>query len=672
MSFETEPWVLGVSASHNGGACLLRGHRIVAAIQEERLVRTKRQRLFGAQPSLAINYCLDYAGIGPDDLSMVVACAQGKVRSPEQDIALNPQLQLSARDIPFLTISHHMGHAVSAFALSGFRESAVLVIDGLGSPYEDLRPGEQGAAVPPLENGWESISLYHASDTAVTPLEKHLVEDGEWLSKRPPAMPLFGSLGGMYSAAAMQIFGDPLEAGQVMGLAPYGEPEFAPGDFFDIVDRRFVFHDRVPARFVNDARWPECRQQYQNLACSVQQALEAAVLYLARHLLGLTRSENLCYAGGVALNCVTNELLHHESGFKHLHIAPAAEDSGPAVGAAFYGLWELTKRNARLRLDVDALGRVYPSAALDAAVDKTPAVTVSKSGLDVLDETVERLCAGQFAGWFQGGSELGPRALGQRSMLADPRTPDAKDLLNARIKSRASFRPFAPSILREEAENWFEVDGVSAESPFMLRVWRFKPHLREAVPAVVHVDGTGRVHTVDEKANPRFHALLRRFYEKTKVPMLLNTSFNGRGEPIVETPEDALWCLLFTGLDFCVLQDRIVLPAGGLRSVLDLYPRLVVRKYSVELSTAGHRFAPTLSDDSNLVFHADTPWGVAKYSLPSSFASILSFVDGKTNGWDLLDILSREIGEDFDRAWLLEIFQTLRRMSVITFSESPS
>jgi carbamoyltransferase len=671
MSRVREPWVLGISASHNGGVCLLRGNRIVVAIQEERLARNKRQRLFGAQSNLATEYCLEYAGITPSDLSIVVLCVQGKTRSPEQDLLRNPQLQVSLHNIRTMTISHHLGHAMSAFALSGFRESAILVIDGLGSPYEDLCPDEQETAMPPLENGWESISLYHASGATVTPLEKHLVDDGRWLSRRRVGMPSFGSLGGMYSAVAMQLFGDPLEAGQVMGLAPYGKQAFKPSEFFDVVAGRFIFHDRIPKMFSHNKRWPNCRRQYQNLACSVQQALETAVLYLARHLRRLTKSENLCYAGGVALNCVTNELLIGKSGFKRIHIAPAAEDSGAAVGAAYYGLLQLTKRHSPQYLYNDALGREYSKTIRNAAVERTPGVTVVRSSRDVLDETVERLCAGQIAGWFNGRSELGPRALGQRSILADPRNPEAKTLLNTRIKFRAAFRPFAPSILQQEAKHWFEINGNSCESPFMLRVLSFKSEMREKVPAVVHVDGTGRVHTVHEKSNAPFYDLLRRFHKKTKVPILLNTSFNGPGEPIVETPEDALWCLLFTGLDFCVLQDRIIVKDGSLNSVLDLYPKTIASSYSQEPTSSSDRFMETLYGDDNVLLRVNTAWGETLQAIPSSIAGILVLIDGRSSGWTLLQRLSEGLGKRFDQSLLKEILATLRRKRVITLRAEP-
>jgi carbamoyltransferase len=210
-----EPWVLGLGASHNGAACLLHGDRIVCAIQEERLSRIKRHRTYAGEPSLAVRYCLDAGQIEAGDLDLVVASVQGRARSREQDAGLSPQLRLNHHKVPVLTVSHHLAHAASALATSGAREAAVLVVDGLGSPYEDLSAEEQ--AVADGDDGWETISLYRASDAAIEPLEKHLVRDGAWLERRTEGMPRFRSLGGMYSAVAHQIFGDPMEAGKVMG-----------------------------------------------------------------------------------------------------------------------------------------------------------------------------------------------------------------------------------------------------------------------------------------------------------------------------------------------------------------------------------------------------------------------------------------------------------------------
>lgn len=555
-----DPWILGISASHNGSACLLKGDEIVVAIQEERLSRFKRHRIRGAGPSDAVAYCLNYAGIEPSDLSLVVLSVQGRMTDDIHDIRREPLLNVISHNIPTLTIPHHYGHAFSAFATSGFKESAVLVVDGAGSPASDFTADELKVLNTSVTDGWETISLYYASGTNIVPLEKHVVERGAWLLMYDGEMPSFGSLGGMFSAAAQQIFGEVTEAGKVMGLAPYGQAAFPASDFFDVVNRRFHFKDTVPLRFRHHERWPNCASEYQALAGSVQSALEAALLYLVQHIRELSGSENLCYAGGVALNSVANERIVRESGFKNVYIIPAAEDSGVSIGAAYYGLWQLTQQNSFRRLLHDSPGHIYSSADVSAALSGRTDVLVVNS-TDVLSDAVDLLCDGRIIGWFDGGSELGPRALGQRSILCDPRRPEAKETLNRRVKMREAFRPFAPAVLLEEARNWFDFGDTTAESPFMLRVVPVHEERKDKVPAIVHVDGTGRVQTLRRENNGRFYELVNKFYEKTGVPMLLNTSFNRMGQPIIETPTDAIECLLNTGLDCCVFEDRIVFKA---------------------------------------------------------------------------------------------------------------
>ena len=556
-----QPWILGISASHNGSACLLKGDEIVVAIQEERLSRFKRHRIRGAGPSKAVAYCLDDAGLDPSDLNLVVLSVQGRVTDEINDIRREPLLNVVTHNIPTLAIPHHYGHAFSAFATSGFAEAAILVVDGAGSPATDFTAEElktlNGA---PVDDGWEMISLYHGSGTTITPLEKHVVERGAWLMMHDGEMPSFGSLGGMFSATAQQIFGEVTEAGKVMGLAPYGEPHFPATDFFEMTKGKFDFKDTVPLRFRHAERWPNCAREYQALAGSVQAALEEALLYLVQHIRELSGSENLCYAGGVALNSVANERIIRESGFKNVYIIPAAEDSGVAIGAAYYGLWKLTQHNSLRALIHDSPGRCYSLADVSAAIDSNPHVRVVYSN-DVLADAVELLSDDKIIGWFDGGSELGPRALGQRSILCDPRRPDAKETLNRRVKMREAFRPFAPAVLLEEATNWFDYGETTPESPFMLRVVPVRRECKDKVPAIVHVDGTGRVQTLTKTNNGRFYELVKKFYEKTGVPILLNTSFNRMGQPIIETPADAIECLLSTGLDCCVFEDRIVFKA---------------------------------------------------------------------------------------------------------------
>jgi carbamoyltransferase len=549
-----EPWVLGINASHNGAVCLLHGDQIVAAIQEERLTRIKRQRIYGADPAFAIAYCLKHAGIDAGDLDLVVISMQGRSGDAANDVGRNWLLRTRQTGVRVERISHHLAHAISAFALSGFSDSALLVVDGRGSPCDDLWPGERATVIGNVEGGFETASLYYASGIHVEPLEKHVT--GKWLVGDQLAMPRFGSLGGMYAAVTKQIFDRYSEAGKVMGLSSFGCPAFAASDFFSISEKGFDFSDRVPNAFKFNERWPAHKEQYQDLARSTQVALEEGVLHLARRLRQKSGSRRLCYAGGVALNGIANERLFAETGFEEIFIVPPAEDSGAAIGAAFWGLWQLTGANTLAKLSADALGRPYGREEIEAAVDSVGSIRLVRES-DYIGAAVDLICEGQILGWFSGRSELGPRALGQRSIICDPRRADMPAQLNGRIKRRESFRPFAPAVLQDCVPAWFETSGAKVESPFMLRVRKFKDEQADKVPAVVHVDGTGRLQTLDHASNGSFYELVDAFYRRIGVPILLNTSFNGPGEPIVETPTDALRCMLANGLDACVFPSLI-------------------------------------------------------------------------------------------------------------------
>jgi carbamoyltransferase len=662
MANSSKPWVLGISNSHNGAVCLLKGDKIVAAIQEERLTRVKRQRTYGSIPTLSINYCLQHAGITPRDLDLIVSCVAGQAGVPSEDVKLNPLLQAVQHGVPVLQIAHHLAHAVSAFATSGFTESAILVVDGIGSPEQDLSAEERAVIKDQVTNGWETISLYVAEGATITPLEKHMVEEGRWIDWDYLRMPRFGSLGGIFSAAAWQIFSDYQEAGKVMGLAPFGTPVFPVSDFFDIVDGRFEYHDTVPSRFAHAERWPSRKTEYENLASSCQVALEEGLLHLVGRLRVLYPGKNLSYAGGVALNSIANERIIRESDFEDIYIVPAAEDSGCAIGAAYHGLWQLTGGNTGRRLRHDAVGRSYQIDEIEQAVARTPGVVTSVSS-DVLSEAVDLLTSGKIIGWFQGGSELGPRALGQRSILCDPRSPDAKDLLNSRVKHREGFRPFAPVVPLEEANQWFEMDGLDPASPFMLRICRFREDKMSQVPGVVHIDGTGRLQTVTPEDNGRFYQLARRFHEVTGVPILLNTSFNVMDEPIVETPEDALWCFLSTNLDALFLEDRMVTKKPGLRSILDFYPRVACVRITESRLVDEGRIGSASEGESYVSFVVTTPWGKTRQVASTNVLPVLSLMDGKTNGWGLLEKLSSLEVTPPDEGTLLQSMERWARTS---------
>jgi carbamoyltransferase len=601
MKDNIRPWILGIGcASHNGAVCLLRGDEVVVAVQEERLLRFKRAEHTGGLSSLAVPYCLEYAAIKPADLSAIGVCTF-RGDTTRDDVYLNRQLQPVANDVVVWKLTHHLGHAVGAYATSGFERSAVLVVDGNGSPWNYLSRDELATVVESQRRRYgsdddavvEVLSMYSASSAGVHAIEKHVAKRYRGVAIGTGMRPFF-SLGRLFENVGKQVFGEPLDGpGKIMGLAPYGHAVFGPEVFFEISGDEIVFRDDLQKRFSHDARWPAHKEEYIDLAASVQAALEHALLWYVARLRNKDSSDQLCYAGGVALNSVANERIVRESGYRDVFVMPAAEDSGTAVGAAYYALWQLQKRTTGRRLTSDCAGWRYTPDDIEAAVAKHSAVRWVRSS-SIIDETAQMISEGQIVGWFQGGSELGPRALGQRSILADPRRSDMKDLLNRRIKFRESFRPYAPAILREHAAEWFETTTEQADSPFMLRVMKFRPQCRNRVPAVVHVDGTGRVQTVASEQNERFHALLSAFYRLTRVPLLLNTSFNTSGEPIVETPDDALWCLLVSNLDACILGDYVVTKRRGW-SMLEWSPYLTAEWISHEYAVANGS-----SEDSRL------------------------------------------------------------------------
>ena len=659
-----KPWILGLSASHNGSACLLHGDEIVVAIQEERLTRAKRARTYAGVPSLSVTYCLEAARIKPSDLAAVCVSAQGHLSDRENDVFLHPDLRVVHNGIEVVRVSHHVAHAISAVATSGTIEAAVLVVDGHGSPVEDLSAEERG--VIRTAGNWEMISMFSMRPTGLEPVEKHCCEYGEFIvDGGEPRMPRFRSLGGIFAAASAQIFGEPSEAGKVMGFAPYGEPVFPPEMFYhwDEGTRALSFLDDVPSRFSGSARWPDHREEYERLAASCQAALEDALLEACRALHRRAPFDTLCYAGGVALNSVANERIVREGPFKRVFIMPAAEDSGPAIGAAYHALWTMEGRPTSRRMSADSFGRQYSDADVDEAVRRSPAIEVRRPS-SMEDEVVDLLCDGKIVAWFEGGSELGPRALGQRSILCDPRAPDAKERLNARVKHREMFRPFAPAILASELADWFDASSTD-ESPFMLRVMPFIERKRREVPAVVHVDGTGRVQTLSPE-NGGLYRLVKAFHARTGVPMLLNTSFNVAGEPIVESPEDALWALVYTHLDACVIEGRIMTKRAGLTSILDLYP--FISSHGISVRFASSSASDGLETSGRVTFESSTRYGPVSTTLSADVVPMLSLIDGQRSGWAILEELR---SSDVTEVQLVRWLGRMRRQYILGFDERP-
>ena len=586
--------ILGISAFyHDSAAALVVDGHIVAAAQEERFTRKKHDSRF---PRHAVRYCLDESGIKLEQIDHVVfydkpflkferlletylAFVPRGFRSFRmalpvwikeklfQKRLLRQELERFARDYDWesrlLFCEHHQSHAASAFFASPFDEAAILTMDGVG------------------EWATTSVGIGRANTLQMTK-EIHFPH----------------SLGLLYSAFTYYT-GFKVNSGEykVMGLAPYGEPRFAQTildhlvdlkpdgsfqldqDYFDYCTGLRMTNDRFDALFGGPARRPDelLTQRHMDLAASVQAVTEEVVTRLARGVADDTGAKNLCLAGGVALNCVANGKLLRDACFERLWVQPAAGDAGGALGAALaaYYLHRNAPRTLANTLDGmqgSYLGPAFSQHDVERRLTEAGAVFDLMDEPSLLDATTAALIEEKAVGWFQGRMEFGPRALGNRSILADPRSPSMQKTLNLRVKYRESFRPFAPSVLREDTQDWFEID---ADSPYMLlvadvvkarrRVMTSEEDAlfgidklnvaRSEIPAVTHVDYSARLQTVHRETNPRYHALLSVFKAKTGCPVLVNTSFNVRGEPIACTPEDAFRCFMGSEIEVLVAGD---------------------------------------------------------------------------------------------------------------------
>jgi carbamoyltransferase len=583
--------ILGISAYyHDSAACLLQDGRIVAAAQEERFTRKKHDPRF---PIEAARACLREGKIGVADLDCVafydkpflkferilethLACAPRGLPAFVKALPLWLSQKLWVPDLieaelgyrgKIVFPEHHESHAASAFFPSPFGEAAFLTLDGVGE--------------------WATSSWGTGRGNRVT-IEAEL---------RFPH-----SLGLLYSAFTY-FTGFKVNSGEykLMGLAPYGTPRFAKairehlialeddGSFsmdlryFDYAAGLRMTGEKFAALFEGPPRQPESplTQREMDLAASIQQVTEEVVLKMARHVRRETGQRDLCLAGGVALNCVANGKLLREKIFDRLWIQPAAGDAGGALGAACVAWHHYFDAPAPAKSGRDLqrgslLGPAWDEAAIDAFLLERRLPHRKLAGDALFDEVAALLEAQSVVGWFQGRMEFGPRALGNRSIIGDARSPTMQKRMNLKIKHREGFRPFAPSVLAERVGDWFDFEG---ESPYMLLCADVKRSRRRAItadesqrwgidklnvvrseiPAVTHVDYSARLQTVHREDNPRYHALLERFFARTGCPVIVNTSFNVRGEPIVESPLDAWRCFMRTDLDALVLGDCILL-----------------------------------------------------------------------------------------------------------------
>ena len=570
-------YILGISAHHAGAsACLTHDGQLVAAAEEERFRRVKYWAGF---PKLAIEYCLREAGISPLDLAHVGISRNpsanlmrkvlfalskrpswqfiserlanaAKVRDPKASLCEALGLDPGCLKADFHHIEHHRAHMASAFFVSPFTEAAVLSVDGAGDFVSTMWGVGRGSTIQVLGE----INFPH-------------------------------SLGFLYTAAS-QWLGFPAygDEGKVMGLAAYGRPVYLD-EFRKIVRMQsdgtfeldldyFVHHAEGASMTFNEGapvigtmysqqfvdvfgppRQPrtEISEHHQNVAASLQAILEEAEFALVRQLQRETGQKALCMAGGVALNSTFNGKVLPCTDFEDIYIQPSANDAGTALGVCYYIYHQILGRPRAYVMNHSYTGPCYSNGRIAEALDQ------NGLGYEVLDDealvkrAAQMVVEGKVVGWFQGRMEWGPRALGNRSIIADPRREDMKAILNARVKHREAFRPFAPSVLLESVGGYFDQ---SYPDPFMVKIYGVRPEKRAEIPAVTHVDGTGRLQTVDRDTNPRYWELIKAFEGLTGVPVLLNTSFN-ENEPIVCSPRETIECFLRTRMDALVIGNYV-------------------------------------------------------------------------------------------------------------------
>ena len=557
-------YILGIQsyANHDSGACIVRFEESGAeldyvAISEERLIRKKFSYTF---PLYSLEYCMDHFGI--KSLSEVDLIVGDFIRTKRWNRSgpgyncsefdyLKLKLDFDSRNI--VQISHHMAHAASVFYTSGFGEAAILIVDGNGT-------------------GLQTTSFLKADNGKIRYLDTYKAR----------------GIGHVYTAVTKEILnlGDGGE-GKTMGLAPFGE-SYDPvlnieGSYDGIRTNYSKFMRRLPTSDVLNQVDPKNRRSvlkksyrraankdqvtepyFARIAFEVQQETEKAMVHLGKELYAVTKCPNLCVSGGVALNSVANKIMFDATDFQKISVFPACSDAGIPFGLAVWGYYnyrefkEYPKRKISFRNAYT--GTSYSQERIDSVLRRYGLPNSETS----TQEVAKLLSEGNIIGWFQGASEYGPRSLGNRSILADSRREEMKDLVNIRVKHRETYRPFAPAILLEHCSEYFDIDG---ESPFMLLVADAKKP--GEVPSTIHIDNTARVQTVTKEDNGIFYDLIKDFKELTGVPVILNTSFNDAGEPIVETPEDAIICFLKTKLDYLVLGNRLIRANDKIRPIAD-------------------------------------------------------------------------------------------------------
>jgi len=570
--------VIGINAYHgDSSAAIIKDGQLLAAIEEERIRRIKHWAGF---PSEAIKWCLSYTGTDIRDVDYIAVSRDpfarfhkkimrilskrpnisfikgrlnnyGKVKGIKENLA--EILKINKKDIKVkvTNIEHHRAHIASSFFVSPFKKAAVVSIDGFGD--------------------FVSVMIGVGKENKIDVLD--IVEFPH-------------SLGVFYSALTQFLgfwnYGDEYK---VMGLSAFGKPVYLDemrkivklknNGLFEL-DTSYFLHDNkgVEMTWLNEkptigrlfsdkledllgkarAKSEELDQRYQNIAVSVQKMYEEAYFHILNSLYKKTELKNVALAGGCIQNSLANGSIYNKTPFKNIYIPPAAHDAGGAIGAAFYLWHQKLKMPRNFKMDSPFYGPGFSKDKIKSILEKNNLKFEELDEKQLLEKVSEDITTGKVVGWFQGRSEWGPRALGNRSILADPRGKKIKDILNARIKKREWFRPFAPVILKEKTEEWFER---GEEVPFMEKVYNIREEKRELIPAVCHIDGTGRLQTISYEMNPKYYNLIKEFDRLTGVPILLNTSFN-ENEPIVNTPKEAIDCFLRTKMDTLVIKNYYI------------------------------------------------------------------------------------------------------------------
>ena len=553
--------ILGLNAFHgDSSAALLRDGQLVAALEEERLNRIKH---WAGLPVAAAKACLegaqpDYIAISRDPKAHLMdklvraalrphrwlnlsSRAANSVRITQVGDLLAAQGIQSKAERPVRFVEHHRAHLASAFFASPFEEAAIISIDGFGD-FSSVMWGVGKANQIEIRG---SVSFPHSLGIFYTAFTQYL------------GFPKFGD---EYKMMGLSAYGEPRYAEQVRRVVRTEGDQYRLNlDYFTHHTKGVemtwyggepilgpIFSNKMAEEF-GDPRVPrsEIRQRDMDLAASVQLVLEENYFALLNFVQKQTGKTAVCLAGGVALNCVANGMIFERTNFRDVYVQPAAHDAGTSIGAALYVQHQELKLPRCFEMRHVYYGPEYSDGEILRGLEEAGCKYRTLAEEDLIDSTAEAIAQGKIVGWFQGPMEFGPRALGNRSILADPRRKDMKEILNSRIKYREPFRPFCPSILAERVGEYFESDY---PSPFMVMAYKIKPKQRETIPAVTHGDGTGRLQTVEREVNPRYWNLIHRFGEVTGVPVLLNTSFN-ENEPIVQTPAQAIDCFLRTRMD---------------------------------------------------------------------------------------------------------------------------